>query len=243
MRSLNPSMKWLKPPIFVACLLPLTVLLLQLFSEQINSGALLAKFGLDQDLGANPIQKLTFTTGDTTLIFLCITLAITPLRRLTGQPWLIKFRRMFGLFAFFYACLHFSIYWIDLYYGAKNINHSLDLAGIFRDVAKRPFITAGFTAFVLLIPLAITSTSGWIRRLGGKRWLRLHQLIYFAAVAAVIHYWWQVKSDIRKPLLYAVIVGILLGYRVIVELRKRKSAQAAPAPARPIPSMETAEDA
>ena len=242
MRSLNPSMKWLKPPVFLACLVPLTVLLLQLFSGQINSGPWLGRFHFDQDLGANPIQKLTFTTGDTTLILLCITLAITPLRKLTGQPWLIKFRRMFGLFAFFYACLHFSIYWIDLFYGAKNINQSLDLAGVFRDVAKRPFITAGFTAFVLLIPLAITSTSGWIRRLGGKRWLRLHQLIYVSAVAAVIHFWWQVKSDIRKPLLFAVIVGVLLAYRAIAAWRKRQLVRPAPAIASPVPAMETAED-
>ena len=241
MPSLNPNMKWLKPPVFVACLLPLIVLLLQLFSEQINSAAWLARFGLNEDLGANPIQKLTFTTGDTTLILLCITLAITPLRKLMAQPWLIKFRRMFGLFAFFYACLHFSIYWVDLYYGAKNINHSLDLAGIFRDVAKRPFITMGFTAFVLLIPLAITSTAGWIRRLGGKRWLRLHQLIYVSAVAAVIHFWWQVKSDIRKPLLFAVIVGVLLAYRAIASWHKSKALR--PAPAAPVQAMETAEDA
>lgn len=240
MRSLNPNMKWLKPPIFLACLLPMIVLLLQLFSEQINSGPLLSKFGLDQDLGANPIQKLTFTTGDTTLIFLCITLAITPLRKLTAQPWLIRFRRMFGLFAFFYACLHFSIYWVDLY-GAKPVGQPLDLAGVFRDVAKRPFVTAGFTAFVLLIPLAITSTAGWIRRLGGKRWMRLHQLIYVSVVAAVIHFWWQVKSDIRKPLLFAVIVGVLLAYRAAAAWRKNMIVR--PAVTAPVPAMETAEDA
>jgi len=206
-------MKWLKPPVFVACLLPLVALALELFSGEVNSGPLLAKLGFDQDLGANPIQKLTFTTGDTTLILLCITLAITPLRRLTGQPWLIKFRRMFGLFVFFYACVHFSIYWVDLFYSAQLVNHSLDLAGVFRDVAKRPFVTAGFTALVLMVPLAITSTSGWIRRLGGKRWQQLHRLIYLSAIAAVIHFWWQVKSDIRKPLLFAIIVAVLLGDR------------------------------
>ena len=230
-------MKWLKPPIFLACFLPLVVLLLQGFSDQIDSAPLLAKFGLDPDLGANPIQRITFTTGDWTLIFLCITLAITPLRKLTGQPWLIKFRRMFGLFAFFYVCLHFSIYWIDLYYGAKLINHSLDLAGVFHDVAKRPFVTAGFTAFILLVPLALTSTSGWIRRLGGKRWQLLHRLIYVSAIAAVVHFWWQVKSDIRKPLLYAVIVGALLLYRIVVYWRARKkNAHSTGGPQRPISS-------
>lgn len=231
-------MKWLKPPVFVACLLPLIVLALQLFSEQLNSGPLLAKFGLDPDLGANPIQKLTFTTGDTTLILLCVTLAITPLRRLTGQPWLIKLRRMFGLFAFFYACVHFSIYWVDLFYSAQLVNHSLDLAGVFRDVAKRPFVTAGFTALVLMVPLAITSTSGWIRRLGGKRWQQLHRLVYWSAIAGVVHFWWQVKSDIRKPLLFAVIVAVLLGYRAIYALRNRRTMQPAP-----VGAHATAEDA
>ena len=226
-------MKWLKPPVFLLCLAPLFVLLLQLFSGQVNSAPVLSALHLDTDLGANPIQKLTFTTGDTTLTLLCITLAITPLRRLTGLAWLIKFRRMVGLFAFFYGCVHFSIYWIDLYYGAKNIEQSLSVAAVLKDVAKRPFITAGFTALVLMVPLAFTSTAGWIRRLGGKRWQRLHRLIYASAIAGVVHYWWQVKSDIRMPLLYGTVVAVLLGYRMIYAVRKGPTA----APIKP-----TAED-
>ena len=228
-----PNMKWLKPPVFLLCLAPLFVLLLQLFSGQVNSAPVLSALHLDTDLGANPIQKLTFTTGDTTLTLLCITLAITPLRRLTGLAWLIKFRRMVGLFAFFYGCVHFSIYWIDLYYGAKNIEQSLSVAAVLKDVAKRPFITAGFTALVLMVPLAFTSTAGWIRRLGGKRWQRLHRLIYASAIAGVVHYWWQVKSDIRMPLLYGSVVAVLLGYRMIYAVRKGPTA----APIKP-----TAED-
>jgi len=211
-------MKWLKPPVFLLCLAPFFVLLLQAFSEQLNSASLLTHLHLESDLGANPVQRATFVTGDTTLIFLCITLAITPLRKITGRTWLIKFRRMFGLFAFFYVCLHFTIYWLDFYYGAEAV-HSV--AGVMKDVAKRPFITAGFTGFITMLPLALTSTAGWIRRLGGKRWQALHRLIYVCAVAGVVHYWWQVKSDIRMPLLYAVVVGILLGYRVVVALRQR----------------------
>ena len=218
------NMKWLKPPVFLLCLAPLFVLLLQLFSGQVNSAPLLSALHLDTDLGANPIQKLTFTTGDTTLTMLCITLAITPMRRLTGLAWLIKFRRMVGLFAFFYGCVHFSIYWIDLYYGAKNIEQSLSVAAVLKDVAKRPFITAGFTALLLMVPLAFTSTAGWIRRLGGKRWQRLHRLIYASAIAGVVHYWWQVKSDIRMPLLYGTVVAVLLGYRMIYAVRKGPTA-------------------
>ena len=125
------------------------------------------------------------------------------------MPELIRFRRLIGLFAFFYACLHFTTYiWLD---------QGLDLAAILKDVAKRPYVTAGFTAFVLLIPLAITSTAGWIRRLGGKRWQRLHQLIYISAVAAVIHYYWLVKSDIRLPALYGALVALEFGYRLAVK--------------------------
>jgi sulfoxide reductase heme-binding subunit YedZ len=159
-------------------------------------------------LGANPIEIITHSTGDWTLIFLCLTLAITPLRKLTQQYWLIRLRRMLGLFAFFYAVLHFLTYiWLDKFF---------DLHEIAKDVVKRPFITAGFTAFVLLIPLAVTSTAGWIRRLGGKRWLALHRLIYVSAVAGVVHYIWLVKADLTKPLRFAAVVALLLGYRVAV---------------------------
>ncbi len=158
-----------------------------------------------QDVTPNPVEFITHFTGDWTIRFLIATLAITPLRKLLHFPELIRFRRLIGLFAFFYACLHFATYvWLD---------HDFDLSAMLKDVAKRPFITAGFTAFVLMIPLALTSTNKWIRRLGGKRWQRLHRLIYVSAVAAVVHYYWLVKSDIRLPVLYGVLVALELGYR------------------------------
>jgi methionine sulfoxide reductase heme-binding subunit len=234
--TFSPSMKWLKPPIFALCLAPVLVLLLQAFHEQVpGADSLLAALRLNPDLGANPIEKVTHTTGDWILIFLCITLAITPLRRILNQPWLIKFRRMFGLFAFFYASLHFLTYiWLDQFFAWSSI---------VKDVYKRPFITAGFTGFVLLIPLALTSTTGWIRRLGGKRWQLLHRLIYISAIAGVVHYYWLVKSDVRIPLLYAAIVTLLLGYRAIFALRKR-SAHPLTTPARTaVSTSESAKDA
>jgi methionine sulfoxide reductase heme-binding subunit len=161
-----------------------------------------------QDVTPNPVEFITHFTGDWTIRFLVATLAITPLRKLLNLPELIRFRRLIGLFTFFYACLHFATYlWLD---------HSFDMAAIVKDVAKRPYVTAGFTAFALMVPLAITSTAGWIRRLGGKRWQRLHQLIYISAVAAVTHYYWLVKSDIRLPALYGALVALELGYRVAV---------------------------
>ncbi len=160
---------------------------------------------LHDGLGANPIEVITHSTGDWTLRLILATLAITPLRRLTRQPWLIGVRRMIGLFAFFYGTLHFLTYiWLDKFF---------DLHEVLKDVAKRPFITVGFSAFVLLIPLAITSTTGWIRRLGGKNWQRLHRLVYLTAILGVIHYWWLVKADVRKPEQYAVMLTILLLYR------------------------------
>lgn len=185
--------RYLKLVIFLAGLVPLARLAWKAYS------------GL---LGANPIEVITHSTGDWTLIFLCFTLAITPLRKLTQQYWLIRLRRMLGLFGFFYALLHFLTYiWLDKFF---------DLHEIAKDVVKRPFITAGFTGFVLLIPLAVTSTAGWIRRLGGKRWQALHRLVYVSAVAGVVHYIWLVKADLRRPLLFAAIVALLLGYRVAV---------------------------
>jgi methionine sulfoxide reductase heme-binding subunit len=185
--------RWFKPFVFLACLGPLARLGWKAYSHA---------------LGANPIEVITHSTGDWTLTFLLVTLAITPVRKLSGQLWLIRFRRMFGLFAFFYVTLHFLTYiWLDKFF---------DIHEMLADVAKRKFITVGFTGFVLLIPLAITSTTGWIRRLGGQRWQRLHQLIYFSACAGVVHYWWLVKKDLHKPLEYAVVTGILLGYRIVV---------------------------
>jgi sulfoxide reductase heme-binding subunit YedZ len=196
--------KILKPIVFLAALIPL---------------ALLALDGLQGNLGANPIEKITHQTGLGTLILLLATLSITPLRRITGIQWLIQYRRMIGLFAFFYGFLHFMTYvWLDQFF---------DIHSIIKDVYKRPFITAGFTAFVLLIPLAITSTKGWIRRLG-KRWQFLHRLIYVSACAGVIHFIWLVKADLREPLIYATIFGALMVFRAWfwVEKRRRTSPQA-----------------
>ena len=161
---------------------------------------------LHGQLTANPIEFITHFTGDWTLRLLIITLAITPLRKLLGLPDLIRFRRMVGLFAFFYGVLHFITYiWLDKFF---------DLHEMWADIVKRKFITVGFLAFVLLIPLAVTSTTGWIRRLGGTRWQRLHRLIYVSAIAGVVHYAWLVKADLRRPIEYGVSLSILLGYRV-----------------------------
>ncbi len=183
--------KWTKVVVFAACLAPVAMLVWR---------------GFRNDLTADPIAFITHATGDWTLRFLVITLAITPLRKILHLPQLIRFRRMFGLFAFFYVCLHFTT-WIGL-------DKQFVWSEMWKDVEKRRFITVGFTGFVLLIPLAITSTAGWIRRLGGKRWQMLHRLIYATAVLGVIHYYWLVKSDVRKPLFYGFLVGILLAWRL-----------------------------
>ncbi len=191
--------KILKPVVFVAALVPL----LQLVA-----------LALQGELGANPIEVVTHQTGLWALILLIVTLAITPVRKLTGLYWLIQYRRMVGLFAFFYGCLHFITYiWLDQFF---------DLHSIGKDIYTRPFITIGFLAFVLMIPLAITSTKGWIRRLG-KRWQLLHRLVYFSAAAGVIHFIWLVKKDIREPLIYAAILATLLGYRVLDRLLTRST--------------------
>jgi sulfoxide reductase heme-binding subunit YedZ len=166
-------------------------------------------------LGANPVEFVQHATGDWTLRFLIITLAIAPLRKLLKLPELIRFRRMLGLFAFFYVCLHFLTY--------IGPDQSFSLAGMWKDVEKRRYITVGFAGFVLLIPLAITSTAGWIRRLGGKRWQMLHRAIYLAAVCGVIHYYWLVKSDVRKPVFYGVLVAILLLWRLGDWIVKRRA--------------------
>jgi sulfoxide reductase heme-binding subunit YedZ len=154
------------------------------------------------------------------LRFILITLGVTPLRKILGLPDLIRFRRMFGLFAFFYGCLHFTTYiWLDKFF---------DLAEMWKDVSKRPYITVGFLAFVLLIPLAVTSTAGWIRRLGGRNWQRLHRAIYVSAIAGVIHYCWLVKSAVIRPLTYGAIVAVLLLWRLADKLRPRSGAMKAP---------------
>jgi len=170
---------------------------------------------LHDGLGANPIEVITHSTGDWTLILVLTTLSITPLRRITRQYWLIGARRMIGLFAFFYGTLHFLTYiWLDKFF---------DLHEMLKDIAKRPFITVGFSAFVLMIPLALTSTAWSIRRLGGKNWQRLHRLIYLTAILGVIHYTWLVKADKHKPIEYGVVLGILLAYRAAVWFSEKTS--------------------
>ena len=209
--------KWTKVVVFSLCLVPLGMLVLR---------------AVQGNLTANPIEFITHTTGDWTLRFLVITLAITPLRKILRLPQLIRFRRMLGLFAFFYACLHFST-WIGL-------DKFFDWREMWKDVQKRRFITVGFTGFVLMIPLAITSTAGWIRRLGGKRWQMLHRAIYFSAIAGVIHYYWLVKSDVRKPLQYAAMVGVLLAWRLGSWIYDRGQRVAAGAPHAEITTAESA---
>jgi methionine sulfoxide reductase heme-binding subunit len=202
----------LKVVVFLLCLVPVFLLARRFFGVHPTD---MTNWGVG--LGPNPVEALEHGTGDWTLRFLLITLAITPLRKLLHLPALIKFRRMLGLFAFFYGCLHFTTYlWVDKYFNVHEI---------LADIAKRKYITVGFLAFVLLIPLAITSTAGWIRRLGGKRWRALHRLIYFSAIAGVIHYLWLVKADIHKPLEYGAILAVLLGYRVIAWLRSSPAAR------------------
>jgi len=181
----------LKIVVFLACLIPLGQLLYNAWAG---------------DLTANPIEYITHFTGDWSLIFLLATLSVTPLRKIFGWNEVIKLRRMLGLFAFFYVLLHFSTYMV--------LDHFFDFQRIVKDVYKRPYVTAGFTAFVLLIPLAATSTTAMIRRLG-KRWQQLHRLVYVAAIAGVVHFYWLVKADTRRPVQYGAILALLLGYRLI----------------------------
>lgn len=184
-----------KPLVFSVSLLPLVWLFWLAWSDQ---------------LGANPVETLSHRTGDWSLRFLLLTLAVTPLRRLTGWNGLQRFRRMLGLFAFFYVSLHLSVYLI--------FDQFFDLSAIIADVAKRPYITVGFAAFVLLIPLAVTSTNRMIKRLG-RNWQRLHRLVYLIAILGVLHYLWLVKADLREPLMYAGILAVLLGYRLWWRMR------------------------
>ena len=192
--------RYLKPVVFLACLAPLAWLVWR---------------ALHNALGANPIEAITHFTGDCTLTFLLITLAITPLRKLTRQYWLINFRRMLGLFAFFYGTLHLMT-WVGL-------DKFFDVHEMLADIAKRRFITVGMTAYALMIPLALTSTKWSIRKLGGKRWQALHRLIYFSAAGGVIHYIWLVKADLKKPLEYAAILTVLMLYRLIVWIGSRST--------------------
>lgn len=176
----------------------------------------------NNSLGANPLSEIEHFTGEWTMRLLLATLAVTPARRLTGWNWLIRFRRLIGLFAFFYASCHFFAYlWFDQNFAWSSIAP---------DLVKRRFILVGFSAWVLLVPLAVTSTTGWIRRLGGKRWQRLHRLIYFSAAAGVVHFIWLVKADLRRPLTYGAVLAVLLVYRLITWLVSRIRARRAMAP-------------
>ena len=201
--------RWTKVLLFVLCLVPFLHLVWRIYRN---------------DMTANPIEFITHDTGNWTIRFLMFTLAVTPLRSLLHQPQLIRFRRMLGLFAIFYGCAHLATWiWLD---------KGFDTHEMWDDVIKRRFITVGMAGLLLMIPLAITSTSGWVRRLGYRRWQLLHRLIYFSALAGVIHYYWLVKSDIRLPLMYGGILSILLLFRLGAFLKKKVTAVAR----RPVPA-------
>jgi sulfoxide reductase heme-binding subunit YedZ len=195
----------LKPAVFVGALVPAALLLRDTFTG---------------GLGVNPIETLTLTTGRWALRFLLATLAVTPIRRLTGWHPIIRFRRMLGLFAFFYATVHFLIYVV--------LDHFFDWERIVADILERRFITAGFLALMLMLPLAITSTSGWVRRLGGRNWQRLHRLIYVSAVLGAVHFLWKVKVITADPLRYVAVLALLLAFRVWWRVRRRAVARKAP---------------
>jgi methionine sulfoxide reductase heme-binding subunit len=213
-------------PMFTPNSRQITMLKGALFAAALLPFARLVLFAFTDRLGANPIEFITRNTGDWTLYFLCLTLAVTPLRRLTKWNWLIKLRRMLGLFAFFYVALHFTTFlWFD---------HFFDVDEMLKDVVKRPFITVGFTAFMLLIPLAVTSTNGMVRRLGGKRWQWLHRAIYLIAPLGILHFWWMKagKHDFAQPILFGSIVALLLLSRVYwnVVLPRMQKRRTEPAP-------------
>jgi sulfoxide reductase heme-binding subunit YedZ len=208
-----------KPLVFLLCLLPAAWLLAAIVALQTGGIA----GWQPTSLGANPVEKIQDTLGIWGLRLLLVTLAVTPLREIGGWPRLMVFRRMLGLFAFFYIVLHFLWYLF--------VDQAIDWAQLLADVAKRPFITAGFTALLLLIPLAVTSTKAAMRRLG-RRWQKLHRLVYAAAILGCVHFWWQVKADIREPAIYAAIAAALLGWRF---WRHRRRRQAAAATARSVP--------
>jgi sulfoxide reductase heme-binding subunit YedZ len=214
--TFEQQIRWIyKPVLFVACLLPLAHLLAGVFGVGGVS------------LGANPVDKIQDTLGKWALNFLLITLCVTPLRQLTGLSALIRLRRMLGLFAFTYVTLHFANWLI--------LDQTLDLSAIAEDIGKRPYITIGFTGFLMLIPLALTSTNRMMRKLG-RRWQKLHRLVYVVAILGVWHFYWQVKKDIREPLIYAGVLTILLGFR-LWQQRRRPSAVPRVAPAQPSQSL------
>ncbi|CAA7619879.1 sulfite oxidase heme-binding subunit YedZ [Magnetospirillum sp. UT-4] len=199
----------LKPAVFLLCLLPLAWLAWRAWSG---------------DLGVNPVETLNRYLGDWALRFLLIALAVTPVRKVTGWAAVMRLRRMLGLYAFFYVCLHLASYvGIDLFF---------DWSALAKDIVKRNYITLGMLAFLLLVPLAVTSTNAMIRRLGGRRWRRLHMLVYPIGMLGVAHYWMMVKADIREPMLYGAILAVLLGFRVLDRVRRRSGAAHAAAPGR-----------
>lgn len=187
----------IKPLIFILCLLPIILLVGNFLTDR---------------LGANPYEVLTRNSGEWTLRFLLITLAMTPLRQLIGKPWPLRLRRMLGLFTFFYAFTHMTTYLV--------LDQFFDWSEIWIDIIDRPFITVGMSAFVLLIPLALTSTKSMMKRLG-KQWKRLHRLVYVVAICGVLHFLWLVKADLQQPLIYLALLSVLLGYRLYLWLRQR----------------------
>lgn len=199
------TLRALKAAVFILCLIPLAMLALDTFGVGGRS------------LGANPVEELIHRNGKWGLNFLLITLSITPLRRITGWNWLIRFRRMLGLFSFFYIVLHFFMY--------AGLDQRFNLAYIFEDILERPYITLGITGLLLLIPLAVTSTNGMMRRLG-RRWQKLHRLVYVVAVLGVWHFYWQVKQDVREPLIYAGILAILFSVRISYYLKRKRKEKA-----------------
>ena len=210
------SIRWgWKPLVFAAALVPFGHLFWR---------------GLNGDLTADPLVEVTNETGIWTLRFVVITLALTPVRRLSGWNQLTRFRRMVGLFAFFYGSLHFLTYLIGDRFASLDFPDGFIalstltnlLASIWEDIAKRPYITVGFIAFVSMVPLALTSTAGWIRRLGGRNWQRLHRLVYLTGIAGVVHYWWRVKADTFHPAIYAAIVVLLLGFRLVLSFKRSR---------------------
>jgi sulfoxide reductase heme-binding subunit YedZ len=202
--------RWTKVVVFAAGLLPLALLAWPLW--------LLATTGYSPALGANPVEYITHYTGTWTIRFLLITLSVTPFRKIFNQPKIVRYRRMLGLFAFFYVCLHFLTWFV--------LDKFFSFPEMWADILKRRYITVGMLGFAMLIPLAVTSTAGWVRRLGFAKWQRLHRLIYFAALAGVIHYYWLVKSDVRLPLMYFGILAVLMLYRF---LTRKPAVQRAPA--------------
>jgi methionine sulfoxide reductase heme-binding subunit len=199
------DIKFAKAVLFINCAVPVTML---------------GWDALHGHLGANPLEFVTRTTGALTLIFLLVSLAVTPIRKILVLPWMVKFRRMTGLYAFFYGCLHLLTYiWFDKGFNFPAMAH---------DISKRRFIMLGMLSYSLMVPLAITSTNAMVKRLGGKNWNRLHRLVYVSAIAGVAHYYLLVKADVRKPLAFAAALGLLLGYRIIEKYLKRNRRVAEP---------------